>query len=280
MLSIFILYSADRLPQLRLTVECLRDMPGFFQCQKIICVDGKTNATIPDFDTVEVPRREHGFYCWADCWAAAITAAKFDIILYIDSDRIIPVEFLMKCREIASENTFVFPKRLYQLKFDVPIALLRSLRDNPKDSNDVYADHRVFNDPIAAIRKKNPMSGCVSFTKETFWRSGGLDPSFCGWGYPDTDYFMTTFKQGCKFIAVDCDELHLHHNYQPGVLQYRLMNLYNGVLFCKKWDLEIPNQIKNLSTNLGIPIRKIQKYDTLQKFMDDQSATTTKKLII
>ena len=39
MLSIFVIYSVDRIEQFEIFYECLQEMPGYEDCQKILIVD-------------------------------------------------------------------------------------------------------------------------------------------------------------------------------------------------------------------------------------------------
>jgi hypothetical protein len=263
MFSIAILYSEDRLPQLRQTIECLEEMDGYPQCQKILCVDRTTNVCPADFEVLEV-QRPGRFIHWATVREAALSRARYENILWLDSDRILPRDYLRRALAVLAENTFVFPARLYNLLADVPTDLLKRIRDNIQAyPNLLQADHRAYRDPAHATASKNPMSGCVAFTKTTYQNSGGVDPAYHGWGYSDTDYFMTTFRAGCRFVPLDCDELHLKHHRGPddSFQSYRLfglMNLWNGAYYYRKWKLPLPESMRVLARALSVPLADLE----------------------
>ena len=257
-LSIIILYSTDRKQQLMQTLSCLRDIDGFSACQTILCVDGINNIK-EDIEFIEIPR-VNGFYCWANAINLGLERCKYDKVLYIDSDRILPVNFFDLIYEKIDDKRFCFPKYLYQFHYHVSLDVVKLVRDNfPKYQEYVYHDPRVYNNPIDAVRRKNPMSGCVAFTKKGYEQSGGFDDTFIGWGFPDIDYFMSTYKQSYEFMPINCNEFHLSHQYVNNNYDIknnrslmRLMGLYNGVKFCKKWNLPIHDSIIRSANELDI----------------------------
>jgi predicted glycosyltransferase involved in capsule biosynthesis len=84
------------------------------------------------------------------------------------------------------------------------------------------------------------MSGCVAFTRRTYYDVGGFDPSFVGWGYPDYDFWMRALCYGCQFIPLKFPELHQYHE-RDGVPDdvFLAMNLWNGVQYFDKWMMPI-----------------------------------------
>jgi hypothetical protein len=268
MISIFLLYSNDRINEAKIAIECLNDSKEFASCHKILCCDGKTNFKPNDFQTIEVERPESGFYCWANMWEAAINVAKYEKILYLDSDRILPINGLKQLVDAIDDDCFVFPKKLFSIKEKCDLKMIRNVRDDILSyQNLLLADHRVCTSAWAAVRKKNPMSGCVGFTKSGFLKSGGLDKSFQGWGYPDTDFFEKTYRMGFAFKGLEIEELHLHHNYEVKLREFKLMNLWNGVKFCKKWGFEIHPELKIVAEELQISISILSKYKQLSQFL-------------
>lgn len=116
------------------------------------------------------------------------------------------------------------------------------------------------------------MSGCVAFTKKGYYESGGFDGSFVGWGFPDIDFYMSAYNQKYNFIPIECNELHLRHNYidcnySDSRSLVRLMGLYNGVKFCKKWNLPIHDSILRSAEELNISnlLNQVSLKDFLNK---------------
>ena len=267
--SILILYSTDRKKNLLQTLDFLKEMNGFDSCQVVISVDGKINFNC-DYEYVEV-KRNHNFYCWKNSIEAGIEKSNNDKIIYIDSDRILPKNYFELISSKVDDKSFVFPKYLYQFLKDHDFETIKSVRDNFKENKHfVREDQRVYSNPIDAIRRKNPMSGCVAFTKKGYYESGGFDGSFVGWGFPDIDFYMSAYNQKYNFIPIDCNELHLHHNYIDCNYSYsrslvRLMGLYNGVKFCKKWNLPIHDSISRSAEELNIDCKSIE--NNLERFL-------------
>lgn len=269
MLTIFILYSPDRLNELVHTIYSLQEMDGYKDCQKILCVDGQTNTWPSDFEIIEVNRPESGFYCWAKMWDVAVDQAIHDNILYLDSDRILPKSFLTQVLDNIEDNAFLFPDTLYKMAKTVGYKEISVIRELRHISNSFgWLDNRVYSNPWDAIARKNPMSGCVAFTKSTFKQSGGLDYSFQGWGYPDTDYFASTYNLGCKFIPLECTEYHLYHAYGEDHYYVSLMGLWNGLKFCRKWGYDIhPFFLKRLK-EARITIEAAEECKSVGEFLD------------
>lgn len=284
-MTLAILYSNDRRLQLQQTISCINEMSLQSKCQKLLIVDGifDKKVKVDDFQVIEL-QREKNFYCWGNAWDKIVENAKHDIVLYLDSDRILPQNYLKLVVENINDNLFLFPLYLYSTLKDLPLSFIKEIRDElnsdylnyKKYSNFISPDHRIFSNPVDAIRKKNPMSGCVAFTKKTFYDSGGLDKSYIGWGYPDTDYFMQTYKMGCNFLPLHVSEIHLFHNYDDGGKKFlnrrevRLMGLWNGVKFCKKWDIPIHASILKLAEEMQINIELVKK-NNLENFLNNFS---------
>ena len=115
MISIFVMYSADRLPQLKTTIRCLEAMDGYQDCQKILVADETTNISPDGWDVVEVPRPK-GQFNWAAMWDAGVAMSKHDKILYLDSDRILPRDYLTRVWETLEDNKVLFCGSLFNFK--------------------------------------------------------------------------------------------------------------------------------------------------------------------
>jgi hypothetical protein len=252
MLSIFIMFSADRLPQLKTTIQCLEGMELYEDCQKILVCDDATNYEPPGWDVIVVPREDHPF-CWSKMWRAGVDAAKFDKILYLDSDRILPRHYLTRVNDELKDNQWLFSGNLFNFQdYHDPeiiehyrdILTSNELRDHYKTK---YKDLFVY-DPRWQLPPFGPgkgvMSGNVAFTRATFEASGGVDPWFEGHGaYADTDFHMQCWKLGMEFVDMDELELHLKHpklGEDSEELEFKdieLLSLNNFIYHAKKWDL-------------------------------------------
>ena len=89
MISIAILYSPDRLPQLQNTIGCLEDMEGYEECEVVLAVDGPINIRPPGWNVIRI-KRPGTYYCWATALNTAVEHCQNEVIWYIDSDRVVP----------------------------------------------------------------------------------------------------------------------------------------------------------------------------------------------
>ncbi len=251
MLSIFIMYSADRRKPLDYTISCLEDMPLYEKCQKTLVVDGRTNYIPMGFDVINVPRTKKQF-SWSNMWDAGVFSARYPIVVYLDSDRLLPKSFL-ELAATVQDNQFMFTSKHFHMMRDMEIDKCKEFLQANLEKGVFVKDEFLgcfryeprFQEPITGPGK-NVMSGSVAFTKETYVRSGGVDPWYRGHGaFADTDYHMQTAKMGCEFIDLNLPEIHYHHfkidqkGNEIEELALHRMGLDNFIYYCKKWQLPL-----------------------------------------
>lgn len=249
MLSIFVMYSNDREAAFLQTNEFLKEMPLFKQCQKTLVVDGKLTHYYEGWDAVEVPRINDKF-CWGKMWDAGVLSARNESIVYLDSDRILPNDFLRLVDEKIKDDLFLFTSNHYQMYKVLTNELCKKFLVNQDCFSDpdfcgvVRYEPRLiqpFHGP-----SKNVMSGSTAFTRKTYLRVGGVDHWYCGHGaYADTDFHHQCSLAGCRFIDLELPELHYPHtkNDSKGkVIEYdklKMMALDNFIYYCVKWRLSL-----------------------------------------
>lgn len=263
MISLFIMFSNDRLNQLELTIASLEGMEGYSSCQKTLVVDGRCAHNVPGWSKIEVPRIG-GKFCWGNMWAAGVSTARHQKILYLDSDRILPKNYLSLIESRMEENAFLFTSRHFLALKELSKPLCSEFLENP---DNVFMDERFlgamrfearFQNPVHGPGK-NVMSGNTAFTKKTYLRSGGVDKWYCGHGaFADTDFHMRAAQVGCKFIDLQVPELHCHHSKQGESGEdlddktLRMAGLDNFIYYCDKWGL--PTVLaESLAGRIGIP---------------------------
>jgi len=258
------MYSCDRQEQLSKTIRFLREMEFYSECQKTLVVDGKTNVVPHDFDVIQVSRSA-GQFVWADMWHAGVATARFENILYLDSDRLLPTNYLKLVLDHVCDGRFVFTRQHFlmtgaEIEDDDCRFLLES---DPKEAR--CSDIRFLNklkydprhkEPFSGAGK-NVMSGNTAFTKKTFLRLGGVDRWYRGHGaYADTDFHMQAGRAGCQFVDLGVNELHCWHPKLLGdqiVTKQKLdqMSLDNFIYYCNKWKL--PTTLaENIAHNIGV----------------------------
>jgi len=248
LLSIFVMYSNDRVEPFIQMQEFLNEMTLYKDCQKTLIVDGKLAQTYENWDAIEVPR-VNGKFCWGRMWDAGVLSSRNESILYLDSDRLLPKNYLIKVVDKIKDDVFLFTSNHFLMHKVVSTDLCREFIENDdcfgtsKFNGTVQYDPR-FKDPVHGP-SKNVMSGSTAFTKKTYLRLGGVDHWYCGHGaYADTDFHYKASLGGCKFVDLKLTELHYMHSKSDNgnVVPYeklKLMSLDNFIYYCTKWSLPL-----------------------------------------
>jgi predicted glycosyltransferase involved in capsule biosynthesis len=247
MISINIHYSKDRFEQLITQIYYLRKLKNYNLYEKILCCDGDSNIYPNDFKVIEI-KRDDVLYCRSKSLAEGVENSVNDIILYLDSDRLICQKFFDRLEAIEN-NEFIFPKKhCYIDSAEANNDILNSILKNEK-VNVIKEESRVL---VPYKGGKNPMSGCVCFNKETYYKSGGMDSDFLGWRYADTDYFTKCYNLRFDFIPLDLCDYHLSHSYEPSERTMFCMHLWNGIKYHKKWKIDIPVNYHRIAKKYGL----------------------------
>ncbi len=250
MLSIFVMYSPDRTLPFDYTLACLKRMELYADCQKILVVDGRFQKYLPDWDIVEVPRLNNKF-CWGRMWDAGVLNSRFDRVLYLDSDRLLPQSFLKATLEKMTPDSFIFTSLHFQmlkkLKLEDCIRLLEmsdlsQLLTDASTTGSLRFEPRV-KEPVHGS-SKNVMSGSTGFFKQTYIELGGVDHWYCGHGaFADSDFHYTSARNGCRFVDLQLPELHFPHekldsdNQALSQMDLWKASLDNFVYYCHKWSV-------------------------------------------
>lgn len=258
MITIVIHYSCDRKPQLLNTIECLKDMSLYNSAEKILLVDGKSNIFPPDWKVIEVERDNPEFYNCSKIWNLGIKLASNELVLTLESDRILPKNWFSYVLPMVHtpEPFFIFNTELYSLNDNYDIDSIRSIRDNIDSHKDkLIEDFRVLN-PNLGIGKKNPMSGCLLTTKTSFDLIGGFDERYIQAGYHDLDAFRKAYSIGAIFKVpkIRSIELHQKHEYAGGMERFKTVNLHNAIKYFDKWNLPVHENIYKLAESLNVAI--------------------------
>lgn len=248
MISIFIMYSPDRKQALEATISCLRDMSLFESCQKTLIVDGPVNIALEDWAVIRVPRI-NGQFCWAYMWEAGVASARFEKILYLDSDRLLPTEYLEQVAPLIEDDVFVFTSNHFMLLKELSIRqckdLFQSYQRGEMTTEEFLGCAKFeprFQEPVYGPGK-NVMSGSTGFTKRTYYRAGGVDPWYRGHGaFADTDFHLKAKMAGCGFTDLGVPEFHYPHpkrtgDQKLGTMELRRLGLDNFIYYCYKWGL-------------------------------------------
>lgn len=264
------MYSTDRSKALENTLSCLKGMDLYESCQKTLIVDGKIDFVPADWEAIQVPRIQ-GKFCWGRMWDAGVGSAKYNKIVYLDSDRLLPASYLKQVHEKVQDDLFLFTSLHFMMTMEMPIEsskkFLQSLDMRAAISNTEFLG-RVRYEPRHGSPfhgpSKNVMSGSTAFTKNTYFRLGGVDHWYCGHGaYADSDFHMSAATQGVEFLDLQLLELHFPHkklsdaNNSLSSVELDQLSLDNFIYYCDKWSLSL-----TLAENLAVRcnIKNPKKY--------------------
>lgn len=232
-----------------MTISCLEDMPLYKECQKTLVVDGLIDVVPNGWRAIEVPRAR-GKFCWGDMWDAGVATARHENIIYLDSDRFLPQDYLQLVEKYVEDDVFLFTSNHFMMKKELGLEeckeILRSSQDGVLTDDHYLGSVRFeprFEHPVHGPGK-NVMSGSTAFTKKTYRRIGGVDPWYRGHGaFADTDFHFSAQMAGCKFVNLGLLELHYPHpkrgkdDKELGKMTLCKLGLNNFIYYCDKWQL-------------------------------------------
>jgi hypothetical protein len=195
--------------------------------------------------------RENGEFSRPRMWKESALAATNRWVFYLDSDRIVPLDFLDRCRRVLCErpNTLIFPKWHRKLRSDLTTPHLRDIREDPEGNEDLFhhQDLRVL-DPGDGVGRKNPWSGCVVAPRACLSLP---DEQFRGWRFADLDLYRSCLAAGVGVYSMNCGDIHLNHEYEVNRDKIKAMHVLNGIKYHRKWGLEMSSLLLEQWRELG-----------------------------
>lgn len=174
-----------------------------------------------------------------------VREASGDVIVLLDSDRVLPHGYFTRQVCSVQPRQCISTTELWKLKRPATDAEIDAL-SVPREP-----DYRTKTNEM---HTKNMFSGNTVMRKADYLAAGGMDESFEGYGYNDTDFTQTMTKHGAVFVWTADLELHLHH---PPGLQGRAMiesNVRNGIRYCNKWRLKPGPILARRAKDIGIDL--------------------------
>jgi GT2 family glycosyltransferase len=172
-------------------------------------------------------------------WGAKLSNGK--ILVMMDSDRILPKNYFtdkiskIKHGEIVSCLNMEKLDREYSDE-EIELKKYESFLDSKSEDNNMH--------------RKNAFSGNSIIFRKDYLDLGGMDERYVGYGYADNDFTRVASVGGMRFEWDRSSvEIHLHHGCE-NTPNYRRENLKNGLLYCKKWNLEPEFGLKDLMSSL------------------------------
>ena len=166
----------------------------------------------------------------------AVKRAVSDIIVILDSDRILPKDYFLNVISSLEPKTAVTTKSMKWLT-------------SPVNDDDIKNELFQFIDDKRSMNNKildrNFFSGNVVMFKQDYLDTKGMDEFYKGYGFEDHDMTNILLKHNIELVWRDEEEIHLNHERLTyGTGNQKKMFLNNGLRYCKKWGIQIPAQLQ------------------------------------
>lgn len=196
-----------------------------------------------------------------------VKMASNDIVCILDSDRILPENYFY---DVASKlNFYDFTTTEY-------------IKQCIKDENDTSIEENNFEYEQEErslenkINHKNLFSGNVMFFKERYFEIGGMDESFIGYSFNDSDItqkVLTDKKNNPIYLNID--EIHLYHDkkfffnsYSFSEYEKQVHCVTNMLKFCNKWNIEKKERYKEADLYVNIA-NNLKNEKIKQRFFEE-----------
>lgn len=227
----FVFYTCSaRIDNLTQTVRILQNREKYLN-KEIIIVYQDGGPELPNtitfnlgMDTYQKPKMcNFGVY-----------SAKNSIVALLDSDRILPYNYFENISNIIKKNDFHTSETI--------MVVDKEISDNQIENFnfDYFTESRSKSDELVM---KNMFSGNTVFLKDDYFLLGGMDESFIGYGYADTDMTKKAMNKKMKFHFHKINEIHLYHSkeifYRGEILKdFKILSAINILKYCLKWKIK------------------------------------------
>lgn len=175
------------------------------------------------------------------------------VLAILDSDRVLPAGYFSRQPERRECVSTLYVDR--------------ALRDcDDQEIEDGTYPHVVVERSVTnEMHSMNIGSGNTMLWAEDFWKVNGMDESFVGYGYNDTDFATKLAKHGLKLTFLPVHEIHLYHERQLPSHEYQMSNLMNAIRYCNKWHVQPNQKIYSLAEKLNVDLS--QHINTCKMFI-------------
>jgi hypothetical protein len=201
MLGFIIIFHPCRVDNLRQTIRFLERRESLDELV-LVCQTGCD--PIPNrFHTYQHINLGSGTYWKARMTNRGAEVAKSDILVLLDSDRILPHGYFTRNALLMSPNEIITTKYLWKLS-------------RPYTDAEIESDHVEKNIEFRSEGNlaycRNLFAGNTMIRKSDYWRLGGYDESYQGYGFADNDMTMKALKIGLNVVFLEEVERHLYHD--------------------------------------------------------------------
>lgn len=235
MISFLIYFHSKRVDNLRQTLRFLA-MHNLKNYELVLlCHD-----EFPDIET-PFPRTRQINLRFDEMWIPRMTNIGVelcsDTIFLLECDRILPTRYLEAALDQLEPGKMITCRKMKKLR--------QACTDDEilREQFEWTCDDRS---PQNTAGVKNLWSGNILFYKADFYRAGGMNEAYIGYGWADSDMTARCMASGITPIFNDFTELHLWHPGTTfGTRDPKPMFLTNGFRFCREWQQPIPRVLFN-----------------------------------
>jgi hypothetical protein len=237
------------------TVRFLKDRePNLYNSEFIIVVQDE----LPDLKgliwSIKQINLHSPDYCKPKGCNLAIKHAKYPIVALIDADRILPKNYFYEVACSINPGQFVTTKSTDQILHDCT-----DLQIEQKN----FQFRREFRSKELKLGQKNLFSGNTVFFQDDYWKVGGKDEQFFGYGFADNDMSRTVLSANKEAVYLNKQELHLYHE-RNSVMDNAILEddeiifVINAMKYANKWKIVTENEyIDAIYDNV---LKKLPKY--------------------
>lgn len=248
--SVVVTSASSRADNLRQSLSALRDGEPGLDLEVIVVFQDHAAGEVGGADVVvELGLSEFRKGLMVN---QGVAVAGRDVILIMDGDRVVPPNYLkdvLGC--LLTDRVVVAPRGVLNLPSPLGDDALRHLRDNPSPALR-WLEMRGMPSNLFV---KTHFSGHAVMNRKDFDAVGGMDETYCGYGFSDNDFGMRCKAAGLLLRFAVPFDIHLWHARDCDDERYWAQNCGNGVRFCRRWNLspslaEVPERIRDEFINM------------------------------
>jgi hypothetical protein len=163
----------------------------------------------------------------------AVMSAKFEKIIILESDRILPKGYFLNVLNLLEPKILVSTKNMIKLQEEC---------SDEQIEKEKYKGVEEFRSENNEIGMRNIWSGNTAVCRSDFIQAGMMDENYIGYGWADLDMLNKMSKIGAKSLFLEDLEIHLwHESATYGKLDQKELFINNGIRYCNKWNLLKPD---------------------------------------
>lgn len=195
-----------------------------------------------DFKTIKIFELRISNYCRAKMCNIGVQASNNDIVILLDSDRILPENYFENVCSKIRKKQCISTFNLWQIEKEV---------DDSEIDSEHFPCHADYKSVRNEMHRKGMFSGNTVVFKEDYINAGMMDEGYIGYGYQDVDFERKMIISGSEMIFGSEKELHLCHSKDSEASKKTVLN---GIKYCQKWNLRPDKSLIDVGQSKGIDV--------------------------